>query len=105
MHYFSLSFVINNDLEICSKNYDDKLQNETGREKEKKKRVFRSLDERDGLDCIGVSQSGDISGGVAQGLGLDDTAHDLAGPCLGHIVDEVNRLWIGYRSQRPSSHA
>ena len=37
--------------------------------------------------------------GISQSLGLDDAAHDLAGPGLGHIVDEVDDLRIGHGTQ------
>ena len=67
---------------------------------EKKKGYFRSLDERNGIDGLGGGQSKDVACGIAQRLGLDDAAHDLAGPgSWAHRSRSIDRLWISHGTQ------
>jgi len=46
------------------------------------------------LNGFWIGQSRQVSGLLAQGLGLDDTAHDLAGPGLGDILDKVDLVGV-----------
>ncbi len=46
-----------------------------------------------------IGQSRQVSGLLSKGLGLDDTAHDLAGPGLGDILDEVDLVGVSDGAQ------
>ena len=48
----------------------------------------------DAVYGLWIGQSRQVSSLLAQGLGLDDTAHDLAGPGLGDILHEVDLVWV-----------
>jgi hypothetical protein len=53
----------------------------------------------DAVYGLWVGQSRQVSGLLAQGLGLDDTAHDLAGPGLGDILHEVDLVGVSDGTQ------
>ncbi len=48
----------------------------------------------DVLYGLWVDQSGQLSGILAQGFGLGDTPHDLAGLGLGDVLDEADPVGI-----------
>jgi len=48
------------------------------------------------LHGLRICQSREISGLLAQGLDPNDTTHDLAGPGLRDILDEIDRIRIGH---------
>ena len=78
---------------------------ETGQEKlenaiknKEKKEDSRSDDLRDPFYCLRIHEGGDISYRLAHRPRPDDTTHDLAGPRLGHVIDEVYRFRRADRS-------
>ena len=46
-----------------------------------------------------IGQSRQVSGLLSKSLGLDDTAHDLAGPGLGDILHEVDLVGVSDGAQ------